>query len=102
MSTQVFEVIGDSLKTWEMPAAPAKWELHIYSLKNILMILVQPHGNLGISIVGLRDILSKLKISSAVYLDGSDSVMLMINGKFIVRAASDKNETNITGIGFKY
>jgi hypothetical protein len=74
---------------------------HIQS-KNILLILIQPHGNIGISIAGLRDILSGLKINSAVYLDGSDSVMLMVNGKFLVRAASNKNETNITGIGFKY
>lgn len=74
---------------------------HIQS-KNILLVLLQPHGNIGISIIGLRDILSNLKINSAVYLDGSDSVMLMVNGKFVVRAASNKNETNVTGIGFKY
>jgi hypothetical protein len=74
---------------------------HIQS-KNILLILIQPHGNIGISITGLRDLLSKLTINSAVYLDGSDSVMLMVNGKFLVRAASNKNETNVTGIGFKY
>jgi exopolysaccharide biosynthesis protein len=74
---------------------------HIHS-KNMLLILIQPHGNIGISITGLRDILSNLKVNSAVYLDGSDSVMLMVNGKFLVRAASNKNETNITSIGFKY
>lgn len=61
-----------------------------------------PFKSVGISITGLRDILADIKINSAVYLDGSDSVMLMVDGKFIVRAGSNKNETNITGIGFKF
>jgi len=71
-------------------------------INSTVLILLQPHGTLGLSISGLRDILVNLGLESAVYLDGSDSVMLMLNNSFVVRAASNKNETNITGIGFKY
>jgi hypothetical protein len=67
--------------------------------KNLLLIYIQPHGIIGIFITGLRDILSNLKINSAVYLDGSGSVMLMISDKFLIRAGSNKHETNV---GFEY
>ncbi len=71
--------------------------------KGILLIFCQQHGDIGISISGLRDLfLSVGEFSSAVYLDGSDSVMLMMNQAYIVRPASNKNETMVTGVGFKY
>lgn len=66
------------------------------------LIILQPEGNIGLSITGLRDLLIGTGLDSAVYLDGSTSVMLMLDNQFIVRASSDKNETNVVGIGFKY
>ncbi len=67
-----------------------------------LIILLQPHGQGGLSITQLRDLYVQLGIDSAVYLDGSDSVMLMMDGKMLVSQGSNKNETCISGIGFKY
>lgn len=67
-----------------------------------LIILVQPHDTAGISIMKLRDLAVKLGLDSAGYLDGSDSVMLMIDGNPLISQASNKNETNIVGIGFAY
>ena len=67
-----------------------------------LLILVQPHASTGVSISGLRSIALHLGLDSAVYLDGSDSVMLMLNNNILIPQASNKNETNITGIGFVY
>lgn len=67
-----------------------------------LLILIQPHGSNGISITGLRGIALHLGLDSAVYLDGSDSVMLMMDDNILISQASNKNETNITGVGFTY
>ncbi len=67
-----------------------------------VLIILQPQGNIGLSIHGLRDLLISVGMDSAVYLDGSTSVTLMLNSEFIVRASSNKNETNVVGIGFKY
>lgn len=67
-----------------------------------LLILIQPHGTTGVSIAGLREIALHIGLHSAVYLDGSDSVMLMIDNKIIIPQGSNKNETTITGIGFVY
>ncbi len=67
-----------------------------------LLILIQPHGTTGVSIAGLREIAFHIGLHSAVYLDGSDSVMLMIDNKIIIPQGSNKNETTITGIGFVY
>ncbi|ARU55375.1 hypothetical protein OLMES_1296 [Oleiphilus messinensis] len=67
-----------------------------------MLILVQPHNTRGISISGLRGIAQYLKLDSAVYLDGSDSVLLMIDDEILLAQGSNKNETNVTGIGFVY
>jgi len=67
-----------------------------------LLIIAQPDNTLGIDISGLKGIALHLGLSSAVYLDGSDSVLLMINNKIIISQGSNKNETNVTGIGFSY
>jgi len=74
-----------------------------YSLHyRTVLIILQPQGNVGASITGLRDLLIGAGVDSAVYLDGSTSVMLMLGNEFIVRASSNKNETNVVGVGFKY
>lgn len=67
-----------------------------------LLVLIQPHASKGINISGLRGIALQLNLDSAVYLDGSDSVMLMMDNDILISQASNKNETNITGVGFVY
>ena len=70
--------------------------------KDQLLILLQPNGSAGIDIAELRATLQQLGLDSAVYLDGSDSVMLMMDNVPLISQGSNKNETNITGIGFVY
>jgi hypothetical protein len=66
-----------------------------------LIILVQPHAApTGISHDNLRDKLFALGVDDAVFLDGSDSVMLMVDGVWLVRQAARKDQTNTIGIGF--
>lgn len=69
---------------------------------NILCIIVQAHGKVLRPLDDIRNYLIHLKFENAIFFDGSDSAMLMIDGSFAIRAGSNKNETNITGIGFKY
>lgn len=70
--------------------------------KGQLLVLLQPHTSTGISISGLRGIALHIGLDSAVYLDGSDSVMLMLDSDTLIPQGSNKNETNIIGIGFVY
>lgn len=70
--------------------------------KKQLLIMVQPHASKGVSISGLRGLAISLGLDSAVYLDGSDSVMLMLDNNILISQGSNKNETNVTGIGFVY
>ncbi len=56
----------------------------------------------GINISGFKGVALHLGLDSAVYLDGSDSVMLMLDNDIVISQASNKNETNVTGIGFTY
>lgn len=70
--------------------------------KNQLIIMIQPNGSSSVSYAGLRSIASKIGLDSAVYLDGSDSVMLMLDNNLLISQGSNKNETNITGVGFAY
>lgn len=71
-------------------------------VNNFLCIIVQSHGKVVRPLDDIRNFLRVLKFENAIFFDGSDSAMLMVNGSFAIRAASNKNETNITGIGFKY
>ena len=70
--------------------------------KGQLLILLQPNASTGISISGLKGIALHLGLDSAIYLDGSDSVMLMLDSNIVIPQGSNKDETNITGIGFIY
>ena len=72
------------------------------SKESMLVIVVQPDSVVKRPLDDLRNHLEALKIDNAIFFDGSDSAMMMVNGLFEVRAGSNKNETNITGIGFKY
>lgn len=66
-----------------------------------LIILVQPHGAAtGISHNDLRDKLFSVGVDNAVFLDGSDSVLLLANGIWYVRPGQRKDQTNTIGVGF--
>lgn len=68
----------------------------------ILFIIVLQDGvSPGMSINSLRDSLFSLGIENAVFLDGSDSSLLYVDGSPIIDAGSNKDELNTIGIGFK-
>ncbi|MFC1750981.1 phosphodiester glycosidase family protein [Pseudomonadota bacterium] len=67
-----------------------------------LFALVLPHGASGISLVGVRNKLKKAGFENAIFLDGSDSSLLMVDEAFIAKAGSNKDETNTVGIGFDF
>ena len=66
-----------------------------------LLIAVQPHGGTGVSHDDLRDKLAGVGVENAVFLDGSDSVLLQVDGVLHVRPAKAKDQTNSVGIGFR-
>lgn len=66
-----------------------------------MLLLVQPDGPpIGISLDDLRDKLAQVGVDDAVFLDGSDSAMLMINNKFHIRQEENKDELTTIGLGF--
>ncbi len=71
------------------------------SLRNTLLTLVLPHGATGITLPAVRDKLKNAGFNNAVFLDGSDSSLLVVNGNYIASPGPDKNETNVVGIGFE-
>ena len=71
------------------------------STRRKLLVGVQAHGAApGSRYATLRDTLGNLDFDHAVFLDGSDSAMMMVNGTWVVQAGEDKDETNIIGVGF--
>ncbi|BCD96233.1 phosphodiester glycosidase family protein [Marinagarivorans cellulosilyticus] len=67
-----------------------------------LIIIVHPDNSGDLSLRTLRTKLLSIGCDNAIFLDGSNSSMLMVEGTFIARQALSKNKTNIVGIGFKY
>ncbi|OMH39750.1 phosphodiester glycosidase family protein [Motiliproteus sp. MSK22-1] len=65
-----------------------------------LMVIVQPNGVAGLSFDTIKSKLIKQGCENAIFLDGSDSVMLFANGFFHVRQGANKNESNTMGISF--
>ena len=65
---------------------------------DILLVLVQPDGApSGISLDGMRNKLVSVGTDDAVFMDGSDSAMLVHNGVFLVSQGDNKDETNTIG-----
>jgi hypothetical protein len=82
-------------------AATGKTILASCTARQKLLVGVQEHGATpGIKHSQLRDRLAALGFDHAVFLDGSDSSMMMHKGTWVVRAASNKDETNVVGVGF--
>lgn len=71
------------------------------SKKNALLILVQEDGRCSISHDEIRNFLIKNEFDNAVFLDGSDSAMLYVSGKFLVKQGESKDETNTLGLGIR-
>lgn len=82
------------------PPYTGKTIIALSTLYNALFILVQPHSISGMSLPFIRDKLKISNIDNAVFLDGSDSSLLVVDGEFITKAGENKDETNIVGIGF--
>jgi hypothetical protein len=67
-----------------------------------LIVMVHPDNSGYLSLPTLRRKLLSIGCDNAIFLDGSNSSLLMVEGKFIARPAPSKNKTNVVGIGFKY
>jgi hypothetical protein len=66
------------------------------------MALVVPHNSkTGLSADSLRDKLAAVGVEDALMLDGSDSVMLMVNSIWKIRQGDDKDEGTTVGLAFK-
>ncbi|MFL5343756.1 MAG: phosphodiester glycosidase family protein [Hyalangium sp.] len=79
-----------------------KVAMAIHRASSILLLLVQPDGApTGISLDMLRDKLFDVGVDDAVFLDGSDSAMLVVNGVFHVSQGEDKDELTTIGLGFR-
>lgn len=72
------------------------------SLYNVLFTLVLPHGASGISLPQVRDKLKTSNVNNAIFLDGSDSSLLVVDSEFITKAGENKDETNVVGVGFEF
>jgi hypothetical protein len=69
--------------------------------KNMLLVAVQPDGvGPGQSHEQLAFDLAQRGFESAVFLDGSDSATLVVDGKLVVTPGSQKNNSIDVGIGF--
>jgi hypothetical protein len=67
-----------------------------------LLAIVQPDGAAtGIDLDALRDKLVAVGVDNAVFLDGSNSAMLMVKSALLIRQDQDKDETNVVGLGFR-
>lgn len=83
------------------PPETGKAILASHTGRRKLLIAVQPHGKApGQKYKDVAGDLVNLGFDHAVFLDGSDSVTLMVDGAMIVSPGSNKDETNILGIGF--
>lgn len=73
-----------------------------HSQKKKLGVFVKPDNSSGLTLGSLKSKLIKADFDNAIFLDGSNSSMLMVEGVFYSKAAASKNKTNVVGIGFKY
>jgi hypothetical protein len=63
---------------------------------------VQPDGApTGLTLDNLRDKLASVGTDDAVFMDGSDSAMLVVDGVFHIRQGENKDELTTVGLGFR-
>jgi hypothetical protein len=66
--------------------------------EEVLLVLVQPDGvTPGMDLDVLRDKLGAIGIDDAVFLDGSDLVLLVVKGAFHVTQGNDNEEATTIG-----
>jgi hypothetical protein len=67
-----------------------------------LLVIVQPNdAEPGIRLETLREKLVAVGTNDAVFMDGSDSALLVVNGVFHVLQAENKDELTTIGLGFR-
>lgn len=71
------------------------------STKTLLALVVPHNSRTGLSADSLRDKLADVGVEDALMLDGSDSVMLMVNSMWRVRQDENKDEGTTVGLAFK-
>jgi len=72
------------------------------SRKRKLALLVHPDRSGAMPLSQFRDKLLFAGFDNGIFLDGSDSSMLMVENTFYSQPARSKDKTNNIGIGFKY
>lgn len=71
------------------------------SAKRTLLIIVQQHGaSPGTTFAAIATTLAKQGFDSAVFMDGSDSATLMVDGALVIAPGARKDETIDVGVGF--
>lgn len=69
---------------------------------DVLLALVQPNDSkAGMSWDQVRDKLVSVATDDAVFLDGSDSALLVLKGVFVIQQDEIKNELTTVGLGFR-
>jgi len=84
-----------------LPPATGKTIIASHSASQKLLVAVQPHAAPpGQTYSWIASRLVDLGFDQGVFLDGSDSALLMLDGKLVIRPGEDKDESNILGVGF--
>ncbi|WP_445358327.1 hypothetical protein [Microbulbifer sp. ANSA005] len=73
-----------------------------HSTHKKLGLFVKPDGRSNTTLEKMKNKLVSCGFDNAIFLDGSNSSMLMVGGEFYARQGVSKNKTNVVGIGFKY
>jgi hypothetical protein len=83
------------------PPTTGKTILAYCSAKRTLLVAVQENGvGPGQTHAGIANALAGRGFDTAVFLDGSDSATLIVDGSIVVTPGDRKNETIDVGIGF--
>lgn len=83
------------------PPATGKTVIASHTAKQKLLVAVQPHALApGQTYAWIAGRLVDLGFDQGVFLDGSDSALLMLDGKLVIRPGEDKDESNTLGVGF--
>lgn len=86
----------------QMGATGGKAAVALCRSARTLLFLVVPNGSRrGLSTDALRDKLAGVGVEDALMLDGSDSVMLMVQNAWKVRQGDNKDEGTTVGLAFK-
>ncbi len=84
-----------------LPPTTGKTILAYCTAKRTLLIAVQQHGaGPGQTHSAITDALAQQGFEVAVFLDGSDSATMFVDGSLVVTPGDRKNETIDVGVGF--